>query len=133
MVRTRRTDYFKALKSGMGVEDRQDADDVKNASPPSPPAGCYSAWRGNGRMLQPPKSRTKMKSRRLAERGMVKSRALPGNLDVRTFVVDVARLAGSCFSRRQPLPGTIEIWQGASRLTFHQTLRNNRMLKDSEG
>ena len=46
----------------------------------------------------------------LAERGMV--RAPPENLDVRTFVVDVGRLAGFIHSRRQPLPGTVKIWQG---------------------
>ena len=83
------------------------------------------------------KSRTKMKSRclDLAERGMVKSRAPPENLDVRTFVVDVGRLAGFIPSRRQPLPGTVKIWQGYGYLRayaqIYQALRNNDMLKDS--
>ena len=69
----------------------------------------------------------------LAERGMV--RAPPENLDVRTFVVDVGRLAGFIPSRRQPLPGTVKIWQGYGYLKayvqIYQALRNNDMLKDS--
>ena len=45
---------------------------------------------------RPPKSWTKAKSRclDLAGRGMVRSRARPENLDIRTLVVDAARLAG---------------------------------------
>ncbi len=31
--------------------------------------------------------------------------------DVRTFVIDLARLAGIRPSKRQPLPGTEKIWQ----------------------
>ncbi len=31
--------------------------------------------------------------------------------DIRTFVVDLARMAGFRPSKRQPLPGTAKIWQ----------------------
>ena len=69
----------------------------------------------------------------LAERGMVRSRAPPENLDVRTFVVDVGRLAGFISSKRQPLPGTIKIGQGYGYLksytSTYQVLRDSDMLK----
>ena len=64
---------------------------------------------------------------------MVKSRAPPENLDARTFVLDVARLAGFHASKRQPLPGTIKIWQGYGYLksytSTYQVLRDSDMLK----
>ena len=71
----------------------------------------------------------------LAERGTVKTRVPTENLDVWTFVVDVARLAGFIASKLQPLPGNIRIWQGHGHLKtyvhIYQMLRNNDMLKDS--
>ena len=71
-----------------------------------------------------------MKSRclDLAERGMVRSRAPPENLDVWTFVVDVGRLAG--FASRCPEPSRSGKATATSRPTFYQALRNNDMLKD---
>ena len=67
---TNDAEYFKALKSGTDIEDRCSATPTppESASPstPAPPARCStsSAWRGTGPTLRPPKSRTKMKSRR---------------------------------------------------------------------
>ena len=67
----------------------------------------------------------------LAERGMVKSRAPPENLDVRTFVVDIGRLAGFIPSKRQPLPGTIKIWQGYGYLKAYARIYRALRNKDS--
>ena len=44
------------------------------------------------------------------------SRAPP---DIRTFVVDLGRLAGFRPSKRQPLPGTKKTWQAMARLKSH--------------
>ena len=64
-------------------------------------------------------------------RGMVRSRASPENLDVRTFVVDVGRLAGFISFKRQPLPGTA--WRGCGYLNvrIYRTLRNDDMHRDA--
>ena len=115
-------EYFKALKSGMGVEDRQfdNADDLRKC----PAFDAITACRVFQRMARnrPDAPAAEVADEiavlylDLAERG--KSRAPPENLDVRTFVVDVGRLAGFIPSKRQPLPGTIKIWRGYGRLTF---------------
>ena len=58
----------------------------------------------------------------LAERGMVESRALPENLDVRTFVVDMGRLAGFI-----PTPAVVRNRLAGLRQAYartYQTLRN---------
>ena len=64
-------------------------------------------------------------------RGMVRSRASPENLDVRTSVVDVGRLAGFISFKRQPLPGTA--WRGYLKAyaRIYGTLRNDDMHRDA--
>ncbi len=43
-------------------------------------------------------------------------------LDIWTFVVDVGRLASFISSKRQPLPGTIKLWQGYAYLKARANL-----------
>ena len=136
-------EYFKALKSGMGVEDRQfdDADDLRKCLAFDAITACRVLQRMARDRPDAPADEVADEDEiavlylDLAERGMVKSRVPPENLDVRTFVVDVGRLAGFIPSKRQPLPGTIKIWQGYGYLRayvqIYQALRNNDMLKDS--
>ena len=75
-----------------GVEDRRFDDDLRKCLAFDAITACRVLQRMAGRTLRPPK--TKTKSRCLPARGMAKSRAPPKNLDARTFVLDVARLAG---------------------------------------
>ena len=95
-------EYFKALKSGMGVEDRQfdDADDLRKCLAFDAITACRVLQRMARDRPDAPADEVADEDEiavlylDLAERGMVKSRAPPENLDVRTFVVDVGRLAG---------------------------------------
>ena len=131
------TEYFKALKSGMGVEDRQfdDADDLRKCLAFDAITACrvFDFQRMARDRPDAPADEVADEDEiavlYLAERGMVKSRAPPENLDVRTFVVDVGRLAG--FASRCPGPSRLGKATATSRPTFYQALRNNDMLKDS--
>ena len=131
------TEYFKALKSGMGVEDRQDADDLRKCLAFDAITTCrvFDFQRMARDRPDAPAAEVVDEDEiavlylDLAERGMV--RASPENLDVRTFVVDVGRLAGFIPSKRQPLPGTIWQGYGYAYVQIYKALRNNDMLKDS--
>ena len=119
-------EYFKAFKSGMGVEDRQfDDDDLRKCLTFDAITACrvFNFQRMARDRPDAPASEVAVLYLDLAERGMVRSRAPPENLDVGTFVVDVGRLAGFIPSKRQPLPGTIKIWQGYGYLNVKSTKR----------
>ncbi len=96
------TEYFKALKSGMGIEDRRfdDADDLRKCLAFDAITACrvFDFQRMARDRPDAPAAEVADEDEiavlYLAERGMVKSRPPPENLDVRTFVVDVGRLAG---------------------------------------
>ena len=134
-------EYFKALKSGMGVEDRRfdDADDLRKCLAFDAITACrvFDLQRMARDRPNAPAAEIADQDEiavlylHLAARGMAKSRAPPKNLDARTFVLDVARLAGFHSSKRQPLPGTI--WQGYGYLksytSTYQVLRDSDMLK----
>ena len=90
------TECFKALKRASKTGGSTTTSESALPSTPSPLAECFTACRVlqrmAGRTLRPPK--TKTKSLCLPACSMAKSRAPPKNLDARTFVLDVARLAG---------------------------------------
>ena len=48
----------------------------------------------------------------LEHREIIRARPPPGEVTIRTFVIDLGRYAGFIPSKRQPLPGTLKIWQG---------------------
>ena len=61
--------------------------------------------------------------------GIIRARSPPEETpDIRTFVIDVARLAGFDPSKRQSLPGTQLLWKGYVYLR-HATL-TYRALKE---
>ena len=108
---TNGAEYFKALSSTMPTPP-------ESASPstPAPPARCSTsiAWRGTGPTLRPPKSRTKMKSRRSTSPNVARAGRCP-----KTPALGSSSCGGSrASSRRRQLPGTI--WQGHG-----QGLRSN--------
>ena len=94
------TEYFKALKSGMGVEDRRFDDDLRKCLAFDAITACrvfdlqrMARDRPNAPAAED-QDEIAVLYLHLAARGMAKSRAPPKNLDARTFVLDVARLAG---------------------------------------
>ena len=48
----------------------------------------------------------------LERRNMVSARPPPEEVDMERFIIDLGRYAGFIPSKRQPLPGTLKIWQG---------------------
>ncbi len=66
--------------------------------------------------------------------GVLRARAPPGHRpDIRTFVVDLAKVAGFDPTKRQPLPGTRKLWEAwmhfRAALILYRGLKQNRQLK----
>lgn len=53
----------------------------------------------------------------LAHRNIIRGRPPPGDVTIREFVIGLGMYAGFIPSKRQPLPGTLKIWQG---YTYYQ-------------
>ncbi len=53
----------------------------------------------------------------LLHRGIIRGRPPPGEVTIREFVTGLGMYAGFIPSKRQPLPGTLKIWQG---YTYYQ-------------
>lgn len=114
-------EYFRVLKTGTRIEDRgfDHADDLRkclafDAVTAVRVFDLERLARDNPRM--PAKEvlselEIKVLYILLEQRGIIRSRPPPDEVDVKTFVVDLARYAGFLPSKRQPLPGTLKIWQ----------------------
>ncbi len=113
-------EYFRVLKVGARIEERklQDADDLRTCLA----FDAITAWRVMDlkRLARDPPDRPALEFFTDREIGVLYRwlrydrilRAPPGKPpDLRTFVVDLARMAGFRPSKRQPLPGTAKIWQ----------------------
>ncbi len=66
--------------------------------------------------------------------GVLRARAPPGHRpDIRTFVVDLAKVAGFDPTKRQPLPGTRKLWEAwmhfRAALILYRGLKQHRQLK----
>ena len=55
--------------------------------------------------------------------GIAKERGPPADLSIRTFVIDVARLAGFRPRKQQPLPGNQKLWEGYALLKSYALMR----------
>ena len=113
-------EYFRILKVGARVEDRKldHADDLRKCLA----FDAVTAWRVMDLERRardtPDMPALKMFSEHeikvlyvwLKHRRVIRA-PLETPPDIRTFVVDLARLAGFRPSKRQPLPGTEKIWQ----------------------
>ncbi len=113
-------EYFRVLKVGARIEERklQDADDLRKCLA----FDAITAWRVMDleRLARDQPDRPALEFFTDREIGVLYRwlryyriiRAPPGKPpDIRTFVVDLARMAGFRPSKRQPLPGTAKIWQ----------------------
>ncbi len=110
-------EYFRTLKTGAGIEARQldHADDLRKCLTFDAITACevFSLDRMARDSPQPP----------------------PGEApDIRSFVVDVARLAGFHPRRSQPLPGVMKLWQGYVLLReavfTYRSLRRRGMIQN---
>ena len=117
-------EYFRILKTGTRVEDRRldDADDLRKCLA----FDGVTAWRvmdlerlARDKPLMPARERFTAHEIDVLYvwlRYHHIIRAPPQEPpDIRTFVVDLARVAGFHPSKRQPLPGTEKIWQAWQR------------------
>ena len=132
--------YFDALKNGTRIKDRRldHADDLKKClafdaitafrvwdlallarERPDDPARLHVAWDDIDMVCL------------LAEDRGFKVPRGPPDMDIRTFVVLAAGLAGFHTSKRQPLPGTQKLWKGLKILwngvNVAQVLRKRKM------
>ena len=59
----------------------------------------------------------------------------PPNPTIREFTVELARIAGSRASKRQPLPGVLKLWAAwtifAPQLLVYRTLKEEGRIKES--
>lgn len=114
-------EYFRILKVGARVEDRRfdDAEDLRKCLA----FDAITAWRVMDLERQarecPERPARALFSAHEIEvlyvllHHRLVIRAPPDSPpDIRTFVIDLGRLAGFRPSRRQPLPGTEKVWQG---------------------
>ena len=134
-------EYFKVLKSGTRVEDRRldHADDLRKCLAFDAITAChvFDLQRMARDKPDTPADRVVDSDAitalyvRLMAYGIVPARPPPGQPpDIRTFVIDTARLAGFDPRKRQPLPGTQLLWKGYVYLQ-HATL-TYRALKDAD-
>ena len=66
--------------------------------------------------------------------GVLRARAPPGHRpDIRTFVVDLAKVAGFDPTKRHPLPGTSKLWEAwmhfRAALIYHRGMKQHGQLK----
>ena len=115
------------LKTGTRVEDRRldHADDLRKCLAFDAVTACHVFDPGRMARDRPhtcagqavTDDETAIPCVRLAACGIARARPPPDKPpDIRTFVVDVARLAGFHPRKSQPLPGTMLLWKGCACL-----------------
>jgi len=112
--------YFDALKNGTRIEDRLDhANDLKTCLA-FDATTAFRVWDLDLLARERPDDPARLHVARddidtvclLAEYRGFKVPRRPRDMDIRTFVVLAAGLAGFHTSKRQPLPGTQKLWTG---------------------
>ena len=132
-------EYFRVLKTGTRVEDRKldHADDLRKCLAFDAITACYVFDLERMARDKPDTQANQVVDDdeivilyvRLMAYGIIRARSPPEETpDIRTFVIDVARLAGFDPSKRQSLPGTQLLWKGYVYLR-HATL-TYRALKE---
>lgn len=116
-------EYFKVLKTGTRVEDRKldHADDLRKCLAFDAITACHVFDLERMARDKPDTIADRVVTDdeivilyvRLMAYGIVRARPPPDKPpDIRTFVIDVARLAGFHPRKSQPLPGTTLLWKG---------------------
>ncbi len=119
--------FFKALKTGIRIEDRQldHTDDLRKCLVFDAITACdvFDLERMARDKPDTPadevvtQEEIDVLSALLKAQGGPRARALPGHRpDIRTFVIDLAGTVGFHPRRQQPLPGSQKVWQGYVRL-----------------
>ena len=121
-------EYFRTLKTGCQIEERQfdDADDLLKCMA----FDAITAWRVLDLQRLAKYEPDRLASEIIDEDEIKIQRVLlsqihhrydirpPPDLTIRQYVVDVGRLAGFNPTKKQPIPGTKKLWQGEKDLKY---------------
>ena len=137
-------EYFKVLKSGMRIEDRKldDADDLRKCLAFDAITAVHVFNLERMARDQPETSADAVVTEdhiaalyiHLQYHAIIPARPPPGTVpDIRTFAVDLARLAGFHPRKQQPLPGTKKIWRAyvilAHSIPVYRAMKEPSMIK----
>ena len=136
--------WFCVLKTGTRVEDRQldDADDLRKCIVYDAIIACHVHDLNFMARTAPKTPADEVVERDMINclyeclyiLGVLRARAPPGRQpDIRTFVVDLAKVAGFDPTKRQPVPGTWKLWEAWMHfrvaLIYHRGLKQHEKLK----